>query len=669
MIADRRRPVVRRPRRRARAGAAGRHQRPRRPAQPGRHRPPRRPRRARRHRPARVRDRDRSGSVSGSCCAATAPNAPPADDRSSVANGQPAPSPPSTPDQLAVRLDHGADEIVLDRALPAPRRPRHPRLRPHHPPRPRRHLGPRHRRRRRRPLPRSRLRRNCPAAPHENWLVLTDPEAAELHRASRRSNSTATTPASPHPTNEPGRHRRRPHRTAQPLPRQAPRPHPRPRPRPRRPPRPHPHAPRARSPPRQRATQPSGSPPTPTASTPTELDRATRHASTTSPATSPSAARSAPPTGTTSAPSSPSTTPPARPPSSSSPPTGSEATRTFDWADLRLVDPPPTPGLLPPAAQQRLDAITDRPHRPHRATGRRPSAASAPSPATPTATGRAIERHVERHAHTLAAETARLAHSTCSASGPPTSPAPPPGTTPCATSPAGGPATNSPTHIAGLGDRPDDPEHAATRGTGCNVRLGLTRTWLATTDRIHPADTIIAQLRRTPRPARPNSTSCSPAPPPTGARPSPSCATGQLTLDDTADLLRAALDGQASPAHWILANWPHVVEYQEINRTLTTGTWGPDPQLLTDLLTRPLTDTLAAAIERDEPWLRVALSLSPTATPPTSTTTQSRTSPGSPTVACRRHSTVPPTLRAETPLSTNVDVHADVGSIELDVDI
>jgi hypothetical protein len=50
-----------------------------------------------------------------------------------------------------------------------------------------------------------------------------------------------------------------------------------------------------------------------------------------------------------------------------------------------------------------------------------------------------------------------------------------------------------------------------------------------------------------------------------------------------------------------------VVEYQEINRTLTIASWGPDPCLLTDLLTRPLSDTLAAAIERWDPWLRVAL--------------------------------------------------------------
>jgi hypothetical protein len=83
--------------------------------------------------------------------------------------------------------------------------------------------------------------------------------------------------------------------------------------------------------------------------------------------------------------------------------------------------------------------------------------------------------------------------------------------------------------------------------------------------------------------------------------------TGQLSLDDTGELLRTALEGQQARRQWILVNWTHVVEYQEINRTLTTATWGPDPGMLTDLLTGPLTDALSRAIVNGEPWLRVAL--------------------------------------------------------------
>ena len=43
--------------------------------------------------------------------------------------------------------------------------------------------------------------------------------------------------------------------------------------------------------------------------------------------------------------------------------------------------------------------------------------------------------------------------------------------------------------------------------------------------------------------------------------------------------------------------------YQEINRSLATGTWGPDPALL-DSITHPL---VAAAHANGAPWLRAAL--------------------------------------------------------------
>jgi hypothetical protein len=68
---------------------------------------------------------------------------------------------------------------------------------------------------------------------------------------------------------------------------------------------------------------------------------------------------------------------------------------------------------------------------------------------------------------------------------------------------------------------------------------------------------------------------------------------GALDLDDTRELLEAANRQQGERQHWIVRNWPHVVEYQEINRTLATGTWGPDPQLL-DAITDPAVDDRAA---------------------------------------------------------------------------
>jgi len=42
----------------------------------------------------------------------------------------------------------------------------------------------------------------------------------------------------------------------------------------------------------------------------------------------------------------------------------------------------------------------------------------------------------------------------------------------------------------------------------------------------------------------------------------------QLPFDNTADILRAALEGEASRRAWILTHWPHIVELAEIDRAL-----------------------------------------------------------------------------------------------------
>ena len=39
---------------------------------------------------------------------------------------------------------------------------------------------------------------------------------------------------------------------------------------------------------------------------------------------------------------------------------------------------------------------------------------------------------------------------------------------------------------------------------------------------------------------------------------------GQLSLDDTAELLQTALAQQDARHHWIIEHWPHIVEYQEL---------------------------------------------------------------------------------------------------------
>ena len=224
-----------------------------------------------------------------------------------------------------------------------------------------------------------------------------------------------------------------------------------------------------------------------------------------------------------------------------------------------------------------------------------------------------------------------------------------------------------PDDVAGLGGRPTEPGSAEVWDR-LQLQLGHTRTWLAATDRIHPTDTITAShdelLDR-----RAHLDEHFAAAPVDWRDTITALQAGQLTLDDTDDLLHATLQGQAERRQWIIANWPHIVEYQEINRTLTTGTWGPDPLLLTDLLTQPITQALTHAIERDEPWLRGALNQ--VADGHTTHLDDDAISHlaaiangGMPTPLDRA-----PNSQSRDAASTNVDVHADVGSIELDVDI
>lgn len=82
---------------------------------------------------------------------------------------------------------------------------------------------------------------------------------------------------------------------------------------------------------------------------------------------------------------------------------------------------------------------------------------------------------------------------------------------------------------------------------------------------------------------------------------------GRLILEDSAALIDDALDAHASRRAWILANWPHVVEYAEIHRTLTARSAGPDTTLLVDALASNRRIALATAASKNEPWLHTAL--------------------------------------------------------------
>ena len=150
--------------------------------------------------------RVRAGRVPGRRAGRAAPQQHrthrPADDRSSVANGQTGHIVAVDPGRLTVRLDRGGDDVVLtDRYL---RRGGHLThgyaLTTHRAQGGTWDLaiavgadG----------LYREGAYVELSRGATENWLVLTDPEAAQLHRDAAGRDSTATTPASPRPTTSP----------------------------------------------------------------------------------------------------------------------------------------------------------------------------------------------------------------------------------------------------------------------------------------------------------------------------------------------------------------------------------------------------------------------------------------------------------------------------------
>lgn len=161
-------------------------------------------------------------------------------------------------------------------------------------------------------------------------------------------------------------------------------------------------------------------------------------------------------------------------------------------------------------------------------------------------------------------------------------------------------------HTSGIGPRPDDASHAES-WERLSTQLSRTRLWLATTHRtaadrpiIPSHDELRGRLDRLDQVLDQAPADC--------RHFIAELRSGQLSFTDTAELLQAALDQQGARRAWIIEHWPHVVEHQEVIAALEHGAWGPDPTLLHDLAdTTPISDQLADAIERDEPWLRAVL--------------------------------------------------------------
>ncbi len=159
-----------------------------------------------------------------------------------------------------------------------------------------------------------------------------------------------------------------------------------------------------------------------------------------------------------------------------------------------------------------------------------------------------------------------------------------------------------PDSVPGIGPRPSDDPDGWDR---LNRHLGQTRVWLASSARLEPVFPIRPSRRELHE--RRHELEALFASAPNDVRGLVDrLSRGQLDLDDTGELLARAAAQVDRRHRWIVENWPHVVEFQEINRTLATGTWGPDPLLLA-AISGPADDPLIDAITHHDPWLRQAL--------------------------------------------------------------
>ena len=139
-----------------------------------------------------------------------------------------------------------------------------------------------------------------------------------------------------------------------------------------------------------------------------------------------------------------------------------------------------------------------------------------------------------------------------------------------------------------------------------NLDLGQTRVWLASTDRLEPTFPI-RPSRRELHDRRHELEDLFATAPKDARGLVDRLSRSQLDLAETGELLAQAAAQVDQRQRWIIDNWPHVVEFQEINRTLATGSWGPDTGLLA-AITGPADDPLIDAITHHDPWLRQALS-------------------------------------------------------------
>ncbi len=162
-------------------------------------------------------------------------------------------------------------------------------------------------------------------------------------------------------------------------------------------------------------------------------------------------------------------------------------------------------------------------------------------------------------------------------------------------------------NTTGLGPRPQDvPEQSD--WDRVNQHVGNTRVWLLNhPDHAQPQWPILPSLQALIERGQDLQTILATAPPDQQGTIAKLLG-GQLSLADTQQLLEEAMSTQSDRQAWIIEHWPHVVEASENGRNLAEGVFGPDTDLLSDIICSTTDNlTLLAAAFNREPWLLAAL--------------------------------------------------------------
>jgi conjugative relaxase-like TrwC/TraI family protein len=236
---------------------------------------------------------------------------------------------------------------------------------------------------------------------------------------------------------------------------------------------------------------------------------------------------------------------------------GQTAERTFDWHDLRIVEPrQPAPRTLDPTAEATLDRI---------ANGIRSAIAAWDT----TLRGHgaelgdagvyafAAQRALDQASQRLAAEQPDWLHQLLGAR---------PADVAGARTWDNAVTAITHWHLTHPHGPDDDPAAAHQLRTW----ITQTRTWLDTT---HRTTATVTATRTTAEidERRIELEQILDTAPPDCRHLIAQLHNGQLALDDVDDLLRTALDQQHARRQWILEHWPHVVEYTELTRAAVSN--------------------------------------------------------------------------------------------------